>query len=348
MIRLKNNKNFVKISRDLDINYDVFLQWEITRNCNLNCDYCTIPKIREGVLGPIDIQKVIKKLNSFNKTFLINFTGGEPFLVPNFTDLVYEITKKHYVTIDTNFSLKEAHSEFLNKINPERVLQIRFSIHVSEMERLGLKLQDSFSLAKKFQKKGFRIRGIYVAYPPIFKRLKEDIESFKKYMIDVDIRPFKGEFENKRYPLDKKISYSKQEMRLMCKLDPKVRERIKRTKPQKLLCNAGSTAFFIDHKYNVFPCLDIRRCLGNFFDDNWKNYGGVIRCPKKYCSCLIKEKYLLDKTIINMGFVSKWDNYRLKKSINFLDFIDMKLGKIGIFLRSNSPLIYDYIKRYKK
>ena len=57
-------------------------------------------------------------INKTNKIFKIEFTGGEPFLIPNIIEACEELTKKHYIEIISNFT-SDRITEFCRVRSPE-------------------------------------------------------------------------------------------------------------------------------------------------------------------------------------------------------------------------------------
>lgn len=302
------NKNY--------LDYDAALLWVITTRCNLNCAYCVRNlrkknlkarlftlrkrivkgcKMNISVMGrlfcyeliektkkipKINTPALIKTLNETGKTFLINLTGGEPFLVPNIIEACAEITKKHYITFFTNLT-NERVREFAEKINPERVGDITASLHIKELEKLNLvnKYINNFLL---FKRKRFNISAKVVAYPPLLNEIKKYKKVFKENGVDMSFLPFLGYVKGERRP----YLYTKEELEVFS-LN---REDIHLKRQQGELCNAG---------YNtgiVYPSGDIQRCygltenIGNIYKEiKFKNT--LVRCPVRFCECPFNKLY---------------------------------------------------------
>lgn len=323
------------------LRYGMYIHWVVTQKCNFSCVYC--PQTNKNAPPhKIDIPKVIKRLNEFNKTVLITLTGGEPFLIPNFTEFVHELTKNHYVRIDTNLSLKKACKKFINLINPEKIVAITFSVHVLEREKRKIRLDDLCGLVKDFEKKGFTMVGSYVLYPPLIERIREDINIFNSHGIRVLPTLFHGTYNKTNYPFHKRsLSYSNEELQLTKKMNPQglTRTYISRNKP----CHAGSTAFAIDPDYNVFPCLKVKKRIGNFFGE-WDMFSKVLRCPVDYCLCQFNENFagspdvvqqplLLRKTVHEKGIFSVSESRRLTFSYYQLLLDTLRQTTVGQVLR---------------
>lgn len=295
------------------LNYEMYLHWEILKECNFSCDYC-FAQPKKGLPKELDVNRIIQRLDKFEKVMLISFTGGEPFLVPNFLEFIRAITKKHCIRIDTNLSLKKSCEQFMDMIDPEKVLEITFSVHISERERRKTSLEDLCSFVKRFQRKGFEMVGNYVVYPPLINRVKKDLEIFEAHGIRVLPTYFSGSLDNKIYPIDANgnIAYTPAAIQLITSSNPYAESLLSKSlgKP----CQAGVSAFVINHKYEVYPCFSIKKKLGSFFE-KWERFPKVIKCPVKYCMCPFNENFaasphtsgqiaLLNKTIEEKGILS--------------------------------------------
>lgn len=303
----------------------IFLIWNILKECNFSCNYCVV-KAPEGKGKEVDIPRVVQRLDKLNKTLLIHSTGGEPFLVPNFVKLIQEITKRNQVRIDTNLTISKACKEFVNNINPDKVVEICFSTHILERQKIVNGLNKLCSTVNMFQDRGFKMIGNYVAYPSLMGRIEKDIDFFDSQGIKVLPTFFWGKFKGKPYPLSKDhVSYSRDEFELLIKLNPNIKAHLLNTKNS--LCHAGSAAFIVSHNYEVTACNAIPKNLGNFFDD-WHVFEKVIRCPSSSCLCphnrapavtLFPDNFptigMLNGIISEKGAYSRFNSYRLINGI---------------------------------
>lgn len=229
----------------------------------------------------LDIDRILERIAKFDKTILATLTGGEVFLLPNFTDFVEKFTQKHYVRVDTNLSLEKRCLNFMNRIDPTRVSEISFSVHSREREKRGSKLQDLSKLARKFKDHGFTITGNYVAYPPDLKRMKEDIRIFQDSGVEILPSMYVGRLNGREYPVHNgSLAYTPEEMDQIMLYKNNANQVLEHTKG--CTCHAGITAFFIDAYNNVYPCNTISKKLGNFWGE-WKTFPKVIRCPEHFC-----------------------------------------------------------------
>ena len=113
------------------------IAYTVTWRCNASCDMCGVKnvdnalKTKEMELAVGDISRIFKD-PLLGKLDLIRFTGGEPFLKEDFTEIVEEIakntrTKIYYIT--TNGFYTDRILDFAKRLAPKtRNLAIRVSI----------------------------------------------------------------------------------------------------------------------------------------------------------------------------------------------------------------------------
>ncbi len=279
--------------KDSHPNYDIWLHWAITRRCNLNCKYCfdhdkDIKKT--GEVPKINIPSLIRTLNKTNKIFKINFVGGgEPFLIPNLIEACKEITKKHYVSFQTNLTSIKI-KELCERINPKRVTHIHTSLHIKELERLNLmnRLIENFQLCME---RGFNIYAREIAYPPLASEVKEYTKFFKENNIELIFSHFVGVYNGKKYP----AAYTKEETKIFG-FDYK--KSVETHKQTGKLCNAGYNAGIVDTQGNIIRCSKVKENLGNIYQDI-KFKDNLFKCSIEFCGCPLKiyDPYLFEKAL---------------------------------------------------
>lgn len=260
-------------------NYDAWLQWNVTSVCNLNCDYCFNPSSKFN-LKPfqIDIDNLIKTLNDTGQIFRIGFTGGEPFLVPNFIDASKKISNKHYISINTNLTVNRI-EEFSLEVDPNRILFIHASFHYEELKKRNLldRFVANFHILKNHS---FNIYAESVAHPEL-ELSKDDIDKFcKGNDIELKYGPFIGEWNGKQYP----ESYSNEQI-LKFNL---IKEELNKFKQYGNYCNAGYNAAVVYPKGNIKSCFNLNENLGNIYGKiNFNKFTKT--CPSKKCGCPLNE-----------------------------------------------------------
>jgi MoaA/NifB/PqqE/SkfB family radical SAM enzyme len=222
----------------------------------------------------------MRTFDASKKVFKISFTGGEPFLVPNFIEACKAITKENYITIFSNLTSPDIKT-FSETIDPRNVLEICGSLHIQELERHRLleRYIENFTLLKE---KGFNVSAHVVAYPPLYSEIEKYRSYFKEKGIDITFVPFRGRYRWKQYPK----AYTGQEIKNFGFGTPQ-------NSPADImscfyrkgkLCNAGYNVAVIFPSGNAHACFLIGQSMGNVFTDIAFNKN-LIKCPFKYCSC---------------------------------------------------------------
>ena len=272
-------------------NYDAWLHWNISSQCNYDCVYCFgKTPVDKTNLRNIDIQKLFAVINKTGQTFRISFTGGEPFLIPNIVEACVVLTKDHFISFNTNLVLPVV-KEFAEVIDQAKVLFIQASFHPEE---LNLKNQfnkyvEHFHLLKR---KGFNIVAEAVSYPPYYSLLKEYEQQLKERNIELTYAPFIGKHCDKDYPL----AYEKTEIEKWS--FPK--ERVGYHYQKGEICNAGHNAAVVYSNGDVYPCFQIKEKIGNIYE-GIDFQDGYRKCPAKFCGCPLN-KYdpeLFDKSSVH-------------------------------------------------
>ncbi|MCL5018713.1 MAG: radical SAM protein [Candidatus Pacearchaeota archaeon] len=322
--------------------YDTFINWALTTKCNFECEYC-FNKFEppSPPLKPIDIKKVIRTLRKTKRKYLITFSGGEPFLIPNFIELCKALTKEHYISICTNLSCTEKIKQFAKEISPEKVKSIHASCHVMEHERKGI---NSFIENHNMLKKNnFFIDAGYVIYPPLLSRFEKDILYYRSKGIIMYGREFIGYYENKKYP----ESYSKKDKKRILKYYTIGQSYLKGTP-----CNAGYNTVAVVPNGDVLICYFVPLKLGNIYKKIEFNKKMII-CPIDACQCPLKlfEPKLFSsackQTIpyTNQEQESLINSFKIKSHHNFN--LDKFIGKIGISIKRHNPNLYYKLKKIK-
>lgn len=267
--------------------YDVWLHWDATKRCNLDCEYCfgkiTDPNVK---VNSIDIEKLMTTLDKSGKIFRISFTGGEPTMIPNFIEAVRAITEKHYVSLNTNLITKSLLG-IIGNVDPKKILHIHASLHYDELVKKNL-FDIFINNFKLLQKSGCNIYAEVVAYPPLKNRFSELESVMKKVEIDFEYAPFYGKFGDKLYP----ESYTESELRLYNFSN----EAINCYSQKGELCNAGYNAAVVFSNGNVYPCHQIKEKIGNIYEEiNFSR--SLVNCPSKRCGCPLNkyDEYLFEK-----------------------------------------------------
>lgn len=160
----------------------ISITWFIGKRCNYDCSYC--PSYSHDNFSPhIDKQKAFhfidqieKYSQSQKKTFKVSITGGEPFVHPNFLEILKHIKLKNNLTqlvVNTNGSLPlEVYSESLNYIT-----NLTISLHLEQSENIIDKT--IFKIIELSQNKKVWVNVNLMVLPGKLSKIKEIIKIFK-------------------------------------------------------------------------------------------------------------------------------------------------------------------------
>jgi MoaA/NifB/PqqE/SkfB family radical SAM enzyme len=265
----------MKKLRNANQSYNAWLHWDVTKRCNLDCEYCfgkiTDTKVK---VHSINIEKLLTTLANTEKTFRISFTGGEPTLVPNFVEACKAITEKHYISFNSNLISKNI-KHFVDEVNPNRVLHIHASFHYDELVKNNL-LNRFLENYKLLERSGFNIYSEGVAYPKALDKRKEIFEFAERNLLKFSFAPFYGKYNGDNYP-ENYSDYEIEKFRLN-EVD------ISCFMQKGELCNAGYNVAVVFSNGNVYPCHQIKTKIGNIYKGIEFN-SEMVKCPSKKCGC---------------------------------------------------------------
>lgn len=125
-------------------------------------------------------------------TIRIEILGGEPFIYPDFNELIKELYQMHTVRITTNLSTKI--DEILKNTSPSKV-----SI-IGTFHPLFADFNNFIKKAVLLKENDRSCSVMYLAYPPQIKFIPYYKERFIKYGLRLNVMTFWGEHNGKAYP----------------------------------------------------------------------------------------------------------------------------------------------------
>lgn len=275
------------------VNYDTLILWDFTRACHLKCHYCffdwkqyslrqkikelfTYKDLRKEKAIELKVDKLLNTLSNHDRSFLIQLTGGEPFLSPNIIEASKRITQNHYLDIVSSFTAPKV-KIFLNELDKDKVNLLIISLHISELKRLSLEniFMDNLLLAKE---KGFNFVVNVVVHPSMYDEIELWQDKLAKNEIELGLTSFKGFYKGKKYP----EAYS---VDLYNRFD--IKDRSEKYYRKGTLCGAGYNIFVIDVEGKVSSCFAINDERGDLSNINFASK--PITCPVDKCSCLFPE-----------------------------------------------------------
>lgn len=264
--------------------WDLEFDWHLTNRCNFDCEYCH-PQIKHVLnrknLEEPDWQHVVQQFDQLGRTSLIHMSGGEPFMYPNFVDLCRELTRHHYISINTNLTHHDL-GRFMEEVDPKRVIKIAAAMHIQERERHNIDPTQFISDVEELGNRGFPVSALYIMYPPLFGRAEKDIMAMHRHeSVDVQAKVFKGVYEGRRYP----ESYSSEEQQLIHQLSGSYKFNVPYlSRPltfQGQPCFAGATSFKVTVTGDVRRCASVATSYGNLYDGTFSPALSDAPCPAR-------------------------------------------------------------------
>lgn len=245
--------------------------WYPTFRCNYACPYCyekEFPQMRERSW------KDWLALFGRQDKSLIDISGGEPFLFPNFVKLVKKLSKRHSVALTTNFTRPDLLKQLKKKLYS---VSLSYHPHTADWEVF-------LKRAKEMQKTFPDLSVNVVLYPDVLEKAPRILSDLELYGIRHHAEPY-------IYP---NAPYSAEQMRIVSTLTGNDRQLgwqdpDENAAPVK--CNAGIEQQHWLPDGSVFACgtylmlfmLDVVKAdtnyyLGNVFDSIYKERTEPIEC----------------------------------------------------------------------
>ena len=139
------------------------------------------------------------------------------------------------------------------------------------------------------KEKGFVIHAIEVAHPSLLSQVEKYKEFFQRNKINIQFGQYIGEYNGKKYP----ESYTNEELNIFTLS----KDNVKIFNQEGKVCNAGYNIGIVEENGDIFLCYQIRKKLGNIYEENIIFKDKLIICPAKFCDCPLKsyDKYLFEK-----------------------------------------------------
>ncbi len=138
----------------INSSFDFFIQWHLTEKCNLHCTHCyqtgtnreemTLPQIKNTVNEISETLSIWMKTYGISFSPSVNITGGEPFMLNHFFDVLYEFRRREFeIYILTNGTLID--SDRARRLRDFNVQGVQVSIEGPEKIHEAIRGRNSFS-----------------------------------------------------------------------------------------------------------------------------------------------------------------------------------------------------------
>lgn len=264
-------------------NQKIKFSWDIHYRCNFRCPYCWFYKEwarlanRSLYLSPDEWIAHWQSVYDKYQETKIEIVGGEPFIYPDFIELVKKLSSIHLVKVTTNLS---GNIElFAREINPQRV-ELDLNFHI-----LFIDLETVIKKTIILKKAGFKCGICFLAYPPQMHQIEGLSIRFKDEGINFALAAFWGEYNGKKYP----ASYMQEEKELMRPFlgdVDRLTYHLDAQSPRGKLCNAGYRYASIKADGDVVRCGPLNdKPLGNIRNANFKLLESPLACEADFCPC---------------------------------------------------------------
>jgi pyruvate-formate lyase-activating enzyme len=253
------------------------MNWHMTDVCNFDCFYCGYHE--KGKTDAVHVDKVVSCLKATGKDWRVNLVGGEVMMIPDFlSTCVKLIDAGMKISFETNLSLTNRLTEFVENIDPKKVDTIYISSHFTEREKRN-SVKQFFEDISFLKRKGFSIHVNYVLHPSLMSRFYADRELCVQHGVDVKPVPFHGLYRSKRYP----EAYTTKERQWM--LDAN-RDASTYTGivTRGLFCRAGMDYVVMDRNGTIRRCQGSKKIFGSV-NDGFKLFNNASVCELKSCTC---------------------------------------------------------------
>lgn len=258
------------------------IDFQITRNCNYRCTYCSQSKKFEEQkfqdASDETIQALLKLLKTLDKTWEVTISGGEPLMHPKFFELLSKIKEINLkVSIISNFSFPLKSYKKAADILGENLVLLFASFHSTQVKDVDEFLEKASEFNKyKHPSSKFTVGSVLT---------DDNVEILK-------------EVSQKLQQND--IKFVLQHMRIkneFVKYSDAAEEFAKTNHPQKnssfktfgKICSAGCRFLFVYEDGSAYRCYSSRlikkHILGNIKDKNFKLYSCPIPCLLPKCTC---------------------------------------------------------------
>jgi MoaA/NifB/PqqE/SkfB family radical SAM enzyme len=273
------------------------VEWNIGKRCNYDCSYCPA-EIHDNISSHQDINKMKTVIDTLceikNKKIRISFTGGEPCVHPQFTQLLeYAKPKVSWINVTTNGTRT---AEYYQHLLSDLVNHLVLSLHFEFDWQKALN-----SILRAY--KGSNNKNVLVHVMMLPGRLK-DVSDACRHLKEVGIRyalrPIRWTESHDHFVDMEK--YSKAERKFLttenhtppkntlidetvkCNVNDLLINKTNQFKDWK--CNAGLESLMInwDGEVHRATCR-VGGSLGNIYQGTFSQPTEAIDCTREWCTC---------------------------------------------------------------
>ena len=198
-------------TENMELKYEIEADWILLTTCNFRCSYCFFSPSDLGAKMVVQgtNEQWAEGFNATGKTWLLHITGGEPTIYPDFVGLCEQLSRNHYLSINSNIS-HQCIDSFAERIDPKRVHFINASVHYDvRQKKAGI---DAFiERVQKLRRHDFTVLVSAVMTPKMVVEFPEISKYFESHGVALIPKVLRGTYLGKKYPSE----YSKDEESLI-------------------------------------------------------------------------------------------------------------------------------------
>ena len=288
-----------KITSSYDRQNSVHVEWNLGKRCNFDCSYCPA-EIHDNTSPHTNIKVLIDAVDALaeiDKSMRVSFTGGEPCVHPQFTELVDHASQRvDWINVTTNGTRTANYYSDLN------VNHIVFSLHVEDDEhwRRCAETVLTFSQINEgaYTQKPFQVN--LMAHHKFMDRVKECATMFDGHSIPYVVRRIR--WTEGDHDVFDDLKYEGKDLEWILSnastvepnviIDDKTKMHANDVIKQHLnqfegwKCSAGIESLMInwDGEVHRATCR-VGGSIGNIYDGSFEQPEEWITCTRKWCTC---------------------------------------------------------------
>lgn len=258
----------------------------VTNKCNLNCPYCYAADHNVSHDMTDEQLKQVVEICNNNDIMCITWTGGEPLLRSNFSEIVLQVYKYGIKqTILTNGTLLET---IIGEKWPTK--NINFQVSLNNIWNNYVECAPIIEKVKKMIKEGYDIVVTVMLEPKsceLYKKLFDMLveNQISKIRLGFKIPVGRGAFDGDMKEYEKKMREIipglfklKEKYQGILKIDYQFEDanyKFSGLPRRFMICQAGTMEVYIDNNGNAYPCPLFKSYedlyCGNVFDNSWQS-----------------------------------------------------------------------------
>ena len=242
--------------------------------CNYRCPYCYYVGLwnpSDAFFGTVDQWHQAFRRSFGCQSLVFYLAFGEPSIGGRFFDRLDLVASEPRWQLRMTSNIAGPLEEIVKTpLARGGRLHINASFHPLTISR-----DDFLRKAVFLRDHGIEVPVVYVAYPPFFDRLQDDVEAFAEFGFVVHLRRFQGRFRNQVYP----SAYTDEERRFLARFmdDGSIKYMLNQQPNTGELTYSGLHFFIVDnvgnvgYDSNVFRPYTKYRCIfGNIHQGNFR------------------------------------------------------------------------------